>query len=326
MFERHRASDGSRQRLPGLRGGAVPARRRGHRLRREWRRPRARKRDARLADPETTSAALSTARLLAAALLGCALALACEAQVAKPDEPKLPPRSSAVPGLARSASADPVGDAPAQAGPPPSRCNEQAPQPFLVEAHFDSHYAAGGTRREWRQVLSRAVRYRTVQYGHVPGFGDKAWNPRPPSEQAQVVSFFGVPVPLHRRVAPALACVETAIRARCADFPYQPRVLSGLRKRNTYLNEEISNHVYGIALDVDPVRNPCCGCVGEWGASELCRNDKTKFQRMEMPLCWVTEFERFGFYWLGHAKIEDTMHFEFLADPDKILKDAPPSR
>jgi hypothetical protein len=116
--------------------------------------------------------------------------------------------------------------------------------------------------------------------------------------------------------------VETAIRARCADHPYQPYVLSGLRKRNTYLNGEVSNHVYGIALDVDPTRNPCCGCVGEWRASERCQNDKSKFQRMDMPRCWVTEFERFGFYWLGNAKIEDTMHFEFLADPSRIVHQA----
>lgn len=205
---------------------------------------------------------------------------------------------------------------------PPSLCNEQTPQAFLVDAHFDSFHATGGTAREWKQLLDKAVRYRTEQYGYVAGFGDEAWNASTPSDQARVVTFFGVPVAIHRRVAPALSCVETAIRARCADHPYQPFVLSGLRKRNTYLNGEVSNHVYGIALDVDPTRNPCCGCVGEWGASQRCQNDKTKFQRMEMPSCWVTEFERFGFYWLGHDKIEDTMHFEFLADPSQITRRA----
>jgi hypothetical protein len=99
-----------------------------------------------------------------------------------------------------------------------------------------------------------------------------------------------------------------------------------LRKRNTYLNGEVSNHVYGIALDVDPTRNPCCGCIGEWRTSERCQNHQNKLQRMDMPLCWVTEFERFGFYWLGHAKIEDTMHFEFLADPSQILRKPEPVR
>lgn len=205
---------------------------------------------------------------------------------------------------------------------PPSLCNEQTPQSFLAKAHFDSFNATGGSAREWKEILDKAVRYRTEQYGYVKGFGDEAWNASTPTDQARVVTFFGIAVSIHRRIAPALACVETAIRAQCADYPYQPYVLSGLRKRNTYLNGEVSNHVYGIALDVDPTRNPCCGCVGEWGASERCQNDKSKFQRMDMPRCWVTEFERFGFYWLGHSKLEDTMHFEFLADPNKIVRKA----
>ena len=206
--------------------------------------------------------------------------------------------------------------------PPPSLCNEQTAQPFLVNAHFDSFDATGGSAREWKMLLDRAVRYRTERYGYVKGFGDKAWNASTPGEQARVVTFFGVPVAVHQRIAPALSCVEIAIRARCSDHPYQPYVLSGLRKRNTYLNGEVSNHVYGIALDVDPSRNPCCGCIGEWRQSERCQNDKSKLQRMDMPSCWVTEFERFGFYWLGHAKIEDTMHFEFLADPSQITRQA----
>jgi hypothetical protein len=205
---------------------------------------------------------------------------------------------------------------------PPSLCNEQSPQPFLVDAHFDSFHAAGGGARAWIEVLDRAVRYPTEQYGYVKGFGKKAWNASTPIDQTSVVTFFGLPVSVHRRIAPALSCVETAIRASCADHPYQPYVLSGLRKRNTYVSGEVSNHLYGIALDVDPSRNPCCGCIGEWRTSERCQNDKSKFQRMEMPRCWVTEFERFGFYWLGNAKIEDTMHFEFLGDPSQIVRQA----
>jgi hypothetical protein len=41
---------------------------------------------------------------------------------------------------------------------------------------------------------------------------------------------------------------------------------------------------------------------------------------MAMPECWVHAFERFGFYWLGHDVLKDTMHFEFLGDPDKIVR------
>src|SRR5262249_45677245 len=135
-------------------------------------------------------------------------------------------------------------------------CNEQAPQQFLVDAHFDSHFALGAERRrEWANVLSAAVRYRTEQYGYVAGFGSKEWNSRSVAEQLRTVSFFGVPVRIHERIADALGCAEARIRLRCADQPYQPTILSGARIRNTYLNGEVSNHVYGIAIDVDPVRN-----------------------------------------------------------------------
>ena len=275
--------------------------------------------------------------------LGCVALLACDRlpeQVVKPrhaaqptDRPETPgavaPKPSVLAleiaaAIPSSAVVEAIAPPAAPTAPvePPSLCNEQTPQPFLINAHFDSFNATGGTAREWKQVLDKAVRYRTEHYGYVEGFGNEAWNASTPSDHARAVTFFGVSVSVHRRIAPALSCVETAIRARCAGHPYQPYVLSGLRKRNTYLNGEASNHVYGIALDVDPTRNPCCGCIGEWRESERCRNEKTKFQRMDMPQCWVTEFERFGFYWLGHAKIEDTMHFEFLADPSQIVHQA----
>jgi hypothetical protein len=265
--------------------------------------------------------------------------LACQQypeQVLKVDRAVPPAASAPALGVIASVGAvaepsEPVTNAAAVAPPaaptaavePASLCNEQTPQSFLIDAHFDSFNETGGTLREWKQILGRAVRYRTEQYGYVKGFGDRAWNTSTPTDQARAVTFFGVNVSVHRRIAPALSCVETAIRAKCASHPYQPFVLSGLRRRNTYVGGEVSNHVYGIALDVDPLRNPCCGCIGEWHASERCQNDKNKFQRMEMPRCWVTEFERFGFYWLGHSKIEDTMHFEFLADPSQIERQAP---
>jgi hypothetical protein len=45
----------------------------------------------------------------------------------------------------------------------------------------------------------------------------------------------------------------------------------------------------------------------------------TVYERMEMPACWVSTFERYGFYWLGNDALMDMMHFEFLGDPDAIL-------
>jgi hypothetical protein len=243
---------------------------------------------------------------------GAAVLAAPVALIERPVEPA-PITASSVDANVALPPAEPPGEA--------SLCNEQKAQPFLMRAHFDSNYALGEEhRKQWAKVLGEAVRYRTEQYGYVEGYGRRAWNSRAPAEQADTVTFFGVPVTIHARVAPALACVEVAIKAHCQTEPYQPAVLSGMRKRNTYLNGEISNHVYGIAIDVDPMRNPCCGCIGSWRTNSRCQNQKSKFERMDMPKCWIKEFERFGFYWLGNDRIEDTMHFEFLADPSKILR------
>jgi hypothetical protein len=43
------------------------------------------------------------------------------------------------------------------------------------------------------------------------------------------------------------------------------------------------------------------------------------WEKTSLPRCWVEAFERYGFYWLGRDQLEDTMHFEFLGDPDRIL-------
>jgi hypothetical protein len=132
----------------------------------------------------------------------------------------------------------------------------------------------------------------------------------------------GLPVQMHRKVVPALQCVEEEIKRSCADHPYKAQALAGIRFRNTYRGGEVTNHIYGIAIDVDPSLNSCCGCVKPWSSAPACqRPAKTEYDRMAMPECWVHAFERYGFYWLGHDVLRDTMHFEFLGDPEHILKD-----
>ncbi len=126
---------------------------------------------------------------------------------------------------------------------------------------------------------------------------------------------------MHRKVVPALRCVEEEIKTACTDHPYKAQALAGIRFRNTYRGGEVTNHIYGIAIDVDPSLNTCCGCVKPWNNAPACqRPAKTEYDRMAMPECWVHAFERYGFYWLGHDVLRDTMHFEFLGDPDRILK------
>jgi hypothetical protein len=193
-----------------------------------------------------------------------------------------------------------------------SACNEQQPQDFLVRANF----LRGGAA-----ALERAIQWRTDTYGYFKGFGHAPADAEPPSHYVVPTTFMGLPVQMHRKVVPALRCVEEEIRATCADHPYKAQALAGIRFRNTYRGGEVTNHIYGIAIDVDPSLNTCCGCVKPWNNAPACqRPAKTEYDRMAMPECWVHAFERYGFYWLGHDVLRDTMHFEFLGDPDRILK------
>jgi hypothetical protein len=99
-----------------------------------------------------------------------------------------------------------------------------------------------------------------------------------------------------------------------------PRAIGGFRQANTYRGGEISNHMFGIAIDIDPDRNPCCGCVSPWPNHPACKaSSETVFERTALPRCWIDSFERYGFYWLGRdPDLRDTMHFEFLGDPDLL--------
>lgn len=192
------------------------------------------------------------------------------------------------------------------------KCWLQKPLPFLIRAN----YTPVGAHKE---AHDKAIRFRTEHYGYAKGFGDPKWNPHPPSHYVTDLHFMGLTAKLHPRIAPALACAEQAILKHCGAFPYTPAVLAGIRYENTYRGGEITNHMYGIAVDLDPGRNTCCNCVPPWRDHPLCKKKLPIEQRMAMPMCWVKQFEKFGFYWLGRDKLEDTMHFEFLGDPDKIL-------
>ncbi len=189
----------------------------------------------------------------------------------------------------------------------------------MVSAHFRNQ-ALSSTKAQlaWWAELQRSIRYRTKQYGYYEGFGLARWNERPLGHQMRVTKFAGIPVILHERVIPALRCVEHAIEHECTAQPYRPRSLAGLRDKNTYFGGDVTNHVYGIALDIDPSDNPCCNCVEPWRSNPRCRGKKSDLERMAMPECWINQFERYGFYWLGHDELKDTMHFEFLGDPSKI--------
>ena len=210
---------------------------------------------------------------------------------------------------------------------PVPACNEQPPQDFLVRGNWQTKTSMDRDEiRRRREIHTRAIRYRTENYGFFEGFGSASWNDTTPSDNAEGMRAFGLRVRLSSRIVPAVRCAEEAIVENCTASPYTPTRLSGLRTRNTYHNGEVSNHVYGIAIDIDPHLNTCCHCVAEWAEHPLCsREVESIFERMAMPECWVRQFQRFGFYWLGDDRLEDTMHFEFLGDPEHILvSDGPP--
>ncbi|MGE0791267.1 MAG: M15 family metallopeptidase [Sandaracinaceae bacterium] len=198
-------------------------------------------------------------------------------------------------------------------------CNRQDPQDFLIRENWSTR--AGMERdeiQERRAVHQRAIRYRTENYGFFQGFGMREWNRTTPLENAVSLRLFDRPIRLNRRVVEAARCAEMEVARTCRD-DYQPRRLSGIREENTYHNGEVSNHVYGIAIDLDPRENTCCNCVKEWRLHPLCQAEvRSIFDRMVMPACWVSSFEKYGFYWLGHDRLMDTMHFEFLGDPERI--------
>lgn len=231
------------------------------------------------------------------------------------------PEEDAAPAAAGSASPNirvAVQPTPQQESAP--SCREQPAQDFLLRRGQIAKIGAPAAEvRLIEAARKRSIDYRTREYGRFPGFGSRADNPHPPSYYAERTTFMGLPLVLHRKVVPALACVEAALVRECASHPYRPRQVSGIRLQNTYKDYEVSNHVYGIALDIDSHLNPCCGCVGSWNQAPACRKKvDSPFERMAMPKCWVDVFERFGFYWLGHDELEDTMHFEFLGDPARI--------
>ena len=202
-------------------------------------------------------------------------------------------------------------------------CREQGTQSFLVRGNWFPHTNDAEKLKSARKLLDDAIKYRTEKYGYFEGFGRPAWNAHPPKFYAKTTSFLGLSVQVNEKIIPALKCVEAALKANGAEKQYKPRAMGGIRFHNTYKGVEVSNHIYGIAVDIEPDKNTCCGCVAPWNEHPLCKDkSKTVWQRMVMPKSWVDTFEKFGFYWLGHDVLQDTMHFEFLGDPEKVV-DAP---
>ncbi len=196
-------------------------------------------------------------------------------------------------------------------------CRFQDAQKFLIRKNFMRGKMLDATK------INKALRYRVERYGRVEGAAYEQLNPKTAQSRARGIRFMGLPLQVHEKIAPALACVEHRIKKDCtkASERYRPNAVGGFRSENSYRGAEVSNHLFGIAIDIDPDRNPCCGCVAPWPEHKACQgNAKSIFERTELPRCWIDTFERYGFYWLGRdPELRDTMHFEFLGDPDRIV-------
>lgn len=191
----------------------------------------------------------------------------------------------------------------------------QAPQKFLERRSFLNH---GSLELKKHQ---HAMRYLVERYGNADDEVTTRWNAQAAHNHAKTVHFMGMPISVHAKIAPALAAVEKRITKTCTGSQrYTPRAVGGFRTSNTYRGVEISNHMFGIAIDIDPDKNPCCGCVDPWPTNPICKNQGPVTKRTSLSKCWIQSFERFGFDWLGHDTLEDTMHFEFLGDPDRITR------
>jgi hypothetical protein len=194
-------------------------------------------------------------------------------------------------------------------------CRVQAPQKFLERRSFLQKGALDLKKQ------GDAVRYLADHYGHVDDDATMRKSGPRAAAQAKTVRFMGLPLSIHEKIAPALACVEKRLVKTCTGASrYTPRAVGGFRSTNTYRGVEVSNHLFGIAIDIDPNRNPCCGCVDPWPSNPVCKNVGPVYKRTALPRCWIRSFERFGFDWLGHDALEDTMHFEFLGNPDRIKR------
>jgi len=196
----------------------------------------------------------------------------------------------------------------------PATCRREVAQRFLMRKAYVRNRVLDA------RAHARALKWRVQTYGTVPGIGLASEGGDPVSAHVRSTTFMGLPIVMHEKVIPKLRCVERRIRRQCKapKNRYTPRTIGGLRTVNTSHHGEVSNHLFGIAIDIDPDKNPCCHCVEPWPSHRACKDpNRSVYERTELPRCWIRAFERYGFHWLGDDQLEDTMHFEYLADPDR---------
>lgn len=233
-------------------------------------------------------------------------------------------------------------------------CPKQKAQDFLIRHQMFLRNSQGVklpvTTPERRQYflnkLTPSIMWRFRTYGYPPlpdaaAYVEK-WKEQgviiTPVEESLVKStFLGYSITVHKKALWAFQCAQREIEKNCQaptimcdsydeegicrashSESYKIKRLSTWRGYDSYKDEEFSNHNFGLAIDIDPDRNPCCGtsCAPKWHKHPRCRWNVPHPKRSDIPLCWVNAFKNYGFIWLAEDRdIGDTMHFEFLGTP-----------
>jgi hypothetical protein len=130
------------------------------------------------------------------------------------------------------------------------------------------------------------------------------YGPKAAAEQVRV-RFLGLPVQVHRNIAPALGRVAARLaEARKHDgslAPFLRRLSGGFAERAIAGTDRVSAHAFGIAVDLDKAMSE----YWRW------QKDKPLRWRNRIPQAIVDAFEAEGFIWGGRWYHYDTMHFEY---------------
>jgi len=119
------------------------------------------------------------------------------------------------------------------------------------------------------------------------------------------VRFLGIPVRVHKKIAPALARVADRLGlAQKADAGLERflrRLSGGFAARKIAGTERTSAHAFGIAIDLDKSESD----YWRWQKSHPLR------WHNRFPQVIIDAFEAEGFIWGGRWYHYDTMHFEY---------------
>jgi hypothetical protein len=128
------------------------------------------------------------------------------------------------------------------------------------------------------------------------------YGPNPAAAQVRV-GFLGMPVRVHRDIAPAIARIAARLKDARGNpnlAPFLRRLSGGFAARTIAGTDRMSAHAFGIAIDLDKSMSD----YWRW-------QQGPRRWRNRIPQAIVDAFEAEGFIWGGRWWHYDTMHFEY---------------